>query len=115
MANQTIITAATDEHIPFADLYLSDIDPRTIVKDGAISALAANIQEHGLIQNPAGLRDATGEVAVVAGGRRYRALADDPRFQTITVRMAPNQVTTAFWATSENAQREGLAFGRRNP
>jgi ParB family chromosome partitioning protein len=47
----------------------------------------------------------------VAGGRRYRALAllqDDPRFQTVTVRMAPDRATAAFWATSENAQREDL-------
>ena len=111
MNNQTQITAATDEHIPFADLYLSDINPRTIVNDDAIVALAANIQEHGLIQNPAGLRDASGKVGIVAGGRRYRALAllqDDPRFQTVTVRMAPDQATAAFWATSENAQREDL-------
>ncbi|MCF7701812.1 ParB/RepB/Spo0J family partition protein [Loktanella sp. M215] len=47
----------------------------------------------------------------MAGGRRYRALAllqDDPRFQIVTVRMAPDQATAAFWATSENAQREDL-------
>lgn len=111
MTTQTQITAATDEHIPFADLYLSDINPRTIVNDDAIVALAANIREHGLIQNPAGLRDATGKVGIVAGGRRYRALAllqDDPRFHIVTVRMAPDQATAAFWATSENAQREDL-------
>lgn len=111
MTSQTIITAATDEQIPFTDLYLSDINPRTVVNDDAIAALAANIQEHGLIQNPAGLRDTSGKVGIVAGGRRYRALAllqDDPRFQTVTVRMAPDQATAAFWATSENAQREDL-------
>jgi len=111
MTNQTQITAATDEHIPFADLYLSDINPRSVVNGEAITALAANIREHGLIQNPAGLRDATGKVGIVAGGRRYRALAllqNDPRFQTVTIRMAPDQATAAFWATSENAQREDL-------
>jgi ParB family chromosome partitioning protein len=111
MTDQSQIIAATDEQIPFADLYLSDINPRTIVNDDAIVALAANIQEHGLIQNPAGLRDATRKVGIVAGGRRYRALAllqDDPRFQAVTVRMAPDQATAAFWATSENAQREDL-------
>jgi hypothetical protein len=37
MTNQTQIIAATDEQIPFADLYLSDINPRTIVNDDAIA------------------------------------------------------------------------------
>jgi len=103
--------AVTDEQIPFAELYLSDLNPRSIVNDEAIERLAANIRKLGLIQNPAGLRDADGKVAIVAGGRRYRALAmlqDEERFQTVTVRMAPDQATAEFWATSENAQREDL-------
>jgi ParB family chromosome partitioning protein len=103
--------AVTDEQIPFADLYLSDLNPRSIVNDETIELLAANIRKLGLIQNPAGLRDADGKVAIVAGGRRYRALAmlqDEERFQTVTVRMAPDQATAEFWATSENAQREDL-------
>ncbi|MEP3328922.1 ParB N-terminal domain-containing protein [Sedimentitalea sp.] len=111
MTDQSKIIAATDEQIPFADIYLHDINPRSVVSDEAIEALAANIRRLGLIQNPAGLRDASGKVGIVAGGRRFRALAllqDDPRFQAITVRMAPDQQTAAFWATSENAQREAL-------
>ncbi|MEO9779841.1 MAG: ParB N-terminal domain-containing protein [Sedimentitalea sp.] len=111
MTDQSKIIAATDEQIPFADIYLHDINPRSVVSDEAIEALAANIRQLGLIQNPAGLRDASGKVGIVAGGRRFRALAllqDDPRFQAITVRMAPDQQTAAFWATSENAQREAL-------
>ena len=111
--NEDIKTiVVTDAQIPFADLYLSDLNPRSIVNDEAIELLAANIRKLGLIQNPAGLRDADGKVAIVAGGRRYRALAmlqDEERFQTVTVRMAPDQATAEFWATSENAQRE------RNP
>tara|TARA_R110002074_G_scaffold98565_4_gene213346 strand:- start:833 stop:2680 length:1848 start_codon:yes stop_codon:yes gene_type:complete len=111
MTDQSQIIAATDEQIPFADLYLSDINPRSVVSDEAIERLAANIRQLGLIQNPAGLRDTSGKVGIVAGGRRYRALAllqDDPRFQIVTVRMAPDQATAEFWATSENAQREEL-------
>ncbi|TCS50359.1 ParB family protein [Primorskyibacter sedentarius] len=111
MTDQSKIIAATDEQIPFADLYLHDMNPRSIVSEDAIEALAKNIRQLGLIQNPAGLRDETGKVGIVAGGRRFRALAllqDDPRFQTVTVRMAPDFDTAAFWATSENAQREAL-------
>ena len=111
MTDQSKIIAATDEQIPFADLYLHDMNPRSIVSEDAIEALAENIRQLGLIQNPAGLRDETGKVGIVAGGRRFRALAllqDDPRFQTVTVRMAPDFDTAAFWATSENAQREAL-------
>jgi ParB family chromosome partitioning protein len=84
MTDQSKIIAATDEQIPFADLYLSDINPRNVVNNEAIERLAANMRQLGLIQNPAGLRDAAGKVGIVAGGRRYRALAllqDDPRFQ----------------------------------
>ena len=111
MTDQSKIIAATDAQISFADLYLHDINPRSVVSEEAIEVLAANIRQLGLIQNPAGLRDADGKVGIVAGGRRFRALEllqDDPRFQTITVRMAPDQETAAFWATSENAQREAL-------
>ena len=103
--------AVNDEYIPFADLYLSEMNPRSIIADDSITALAENIRHCGLIQNPAGLRDARGKVGIVAGGRRFRALAllqDEPRFQTVCVRMAPDLATAELWASSENAQREAL-------
>jgi ParB family chromosome partitioning protein len=100
----------TFEEIPFADLHISDLNPRKVVNDASIATLAENIRAYGLIQNLAGFRDEAG-VGVVVGGRRYRALVllqDDKQFQTVTVKMVPDQVTAEYWATSENAQREAL-------
>ena len=70
---ETII--APIEQVPFDDLYVSDLNPRTVFSPEGIEALAENIRQLGLIQNLAGLRDETGKVGIVAGGRRLRALA----------------------------------------
>ena len=80
---------STVEQVPFADLYVSELNPRTIFDPAGIEALAANIRALGLIQNLGGLRDESGKVGIVFGGRRYRALAllqDDRRFATVPVR-----------------------------
>lgn len=80
------------ELVPFADLYVSPLNPRTVFSAEGIEALAENIRQLGLIQNLAGLRDEAGKVGIVAGGRRLRALAllqDDPRFAVIPVKLAP--------------------------
>ncbi|QKS11572.1 ParB N-terminal domain-containing protein (plasmid) [Pseudosulfitobacter pseudonitzschiae] len=104
---ETII--APIEQVPFDDLYVSDLNPRTVFSPEGIEALAENIRQLGLIQNLAGLRDETGKVGIVAGGRRLRALAllqDDPRFATVSVKIAPDQATAEIWASSENHHRE---------
>ena len=109
MNDQSKISAPLED-IPFADLHISDLNPRKEIHEASITALAENIKAYGLIQNLAGYRDETG-VGVVVGGRRYRALKllqDDERFHTVTVKMAPDQATAEYWATSENAQREAL-------
>ena len=109
MNDQTEINPIIQE-IPFADLHISELNPRSVVNDASIATLAENIRTYGLIQNIAGYPEKDG-VGIVVGGRRYRALAllqDDPRFQTVTVKIAPDQATAEFWATSENAQREAL-------
>ena len=101
---------ATVEQVPFGDLYISDLNPRTVIDPAGIETLAANIRDLGLIQNLAGLRDDEGaRVGIVAGGRRYRALAllqNDPRFASVPVRIAPDRATAELWAASENHQRE---------
>lgn len=97
------------EMVPFADLYISPLNPRTVFSPEGIEALAENIRQLGLIQNLAGLRDEAGKVGIVAGGRRLRALAvlqDDPRFAVIPVKLAPDQATAEVWASSENHHRE---------
>lgn len=95
--------------VPFADLYVSPLNPRTVFSPEGIEALAENIRQLGLIQNLAGLRDEAGKVGIVAGGRRLRALEllqDDPRFAAIPVKLAPDQATAEIWASSENHHRE---------
>lgn len=101
----------TIETIPFTDLYLSDINPRSVVIEAEIDALAENIRALGLIQNLAGLRDDAGKVGIVAGGRRLRALAllqDDARFQAVAVQIAPDAETAEVWAAAENNLRAQL-------
>lgn len=101
---------ATLQEVPFTELHISDLNPRKVVSETSIASLAENIRAFGLIQNIAGFPEEDG-IGVVVGGRRYRALAllqDDPRFQTVTVKVAPDQETAELWATSENAQREAL-------
>lgn len=111
MTDQSKITAII-QSIPFSDLYLSGINPRSVVSESGVEALAENIRRIGLIQNLGGLRDEDGtRVGVVAGGRRLRALTllqDDTRFQTVAVQIAPDAETARLWATSENGQREAL-------
>lgn len=111
MNDQTPIAQIT-ESIEFTDLYVSPFNPRTIVTEDEIASLAANIKVAGLIHNLAGFRhDDKDGVGVVAGGRRYRALAllqDDPRFQTVQVQITADEATAKIWATSENAQRRDL-------
>lgn len=101
----------TVESVAFASLSLSDLNPRSVVNEDSIVALAANISTVGLIQNLAGYRPDNGNVEIVAGGRRLRALAllqDDPRFQTVSINVTDDEAVARLWATSENSQREAL-------
>ncbi|UUV08726.1 ParB/RepB/Spo0J family partition protein [Ruegeria sp. YS9] len=111
MTKQVTIPQVT-ETVTFADLYVSPLNPRTVVSEEEIAALAENIKVAGLIHNLAGYRhEGKDGVGVVAGGRRLRALAllqDDPRFQTVQVQIAEDEETAKIWATSENAQRRDL-------
>ena len=110
MIKETNITA-TYHQIAFADTYVSDLNPRSVIDDASIEALAENIRQLGLIHPLAGLADDEGRTGIVAGGRRHRALAllqDDPRFHMIPVHMAPDEATARAWAASENNVREAL-------
>ena len=109
--NVMTTNTTTVESVAFASLSLSDLNPRTVVNDDSIVALAANISSVGLIQNLAGYHPDNGDVEIVAGGRRLRALAllqDDPRFQTVSVKVTDDEAVARLWATSENSQREAL-------
>jgi ParB family chromosome partitioning protein len=109
MSNNIKMTSAI-EQIPFADLYVSELNPRSVADDAGIATLAQNIREVGLIQNLAGLRDAKGnKIGIVAGGRRLRALAllqDHAQFMYVPVQIAPDEATARDWAAAENQNRE---------
>ncbi len=116
MTKQTIIDTATAidviEYVPLADLYLSDLNPRQDVAEEGIALLADSLVACGLIQNLAGLRNEAGKVAVVAGGRRLRALniavTECPELGQVPVRMAPSAFVAEEWANAENTAREEL-------
>jgi ParB family chromosome partitioning protein len=116
MTKQTKITVdtATDliDYISLADLYLSDLNPRQEVAQDGIELLAQSLIACGLIQNLAGLRDQSGKVAIVAGGRRLRALQIAAIERTdlglVPVRMAPSEHVAQEWANAENTAREDL-------
>ncbi len=105
---------ATDviEYVSLADLYLSDLNPRQDVAGEGITLLADSLVACGLIQNLAGLRDGAGKVAIVAGGRRLRALniavTERPELGQVPVRMAPTTFVAEEWANAENTAREEL-------
>ena len=102
---------AISEQVAVTDCVLSDLNPRRDVDQDGIARLAENIAALGLIHNLAGLRRDDGTVAIVAGGRRLRALQllqDDPRFHAVPVQIAPDMDTARQWAASENHLREAL-------
>ncbi|WP_435170314.1 ParB/RepB/Spo0J family partition protein [Falsirhodobacter sp. 1013] len=113
MKPNTDTAAAVIEYVPLADLYLSDLNPRQEADPEGIALLAQSILTCGLVQNLAGLRDDAGRVAIVAGGRRFRALGiaaeQNPSLAMVPVRLAPNAMTAQAWANAENTAREALA------
>jgi ParB family transcriptional regulator, chromosome partitioning protein len=116
MTKQTQINADSAaeiiEYLPLTDLYLSDLNPRQEVAEEGIALLADSLAACGLIQNLAGLRDETGRVGIVAGGRRLRALniavAERPDLAQVPVRLAPSEFVAEEWANAENTAREEL-------
>ena len=92
----------------------------------AVETLAESIRTCGLLQNLGGLRDESGKVGIVAGGRRLRALAylaeANPEQEAVTsipVLLAKDAAQAELWANAENTARADLdpadeirAYGR---
>ena len=78
MTKQQTITqdaaSAVSLLIPLEALSISDLNPRKWVSEAHIESLADSIERFGLIHNLAGLMDADGNVGIVAGGCRLRAI-----------------------------------------
>ncbi len=74
---QTIPTndaSAVILQIPLDALTVSPLNPRKAVSEAHIESLASSIERFGLIHNLAGLMDKDGQVGIVAGGCRLRAI-----------------------------------------
>ena len=109
---KTITPAEETQTFPLDHLYLSALNPRQTVTTVEIEEMAASIRACGLIQNLAGLVDADGKIAIVAGGRRLRALqhmaeAGD-KIAPVPVRLAQSEDTAQRWAVAENEARAAL-------
>ncbi|MEO1139384.1 MAG: ParB/RepB/Spo0J family partition protein [Pseudomonadota bacterium] len=127
MTNQSKIGA--ESAIVYASLnqlFLHDLNPRQEVAQEDVETLADSIRTCGLLQNLSGIKDDSGKIGIVAGGRRLRALAylaeADPKQETVTsipVLLTDDIVQAEMWANAENTAREDLdpadeirAYGR---
>ncbi|MFQ6550653.1 ParB/RepB/Spo0J family partition protein [Aestuariibius sp. 2305UL40-4] len=121
----TMPTRAIHE-IPLARLDLSVMNPRQNVEDAEIAALADSIRTVGLMQNLMGVLMEDSRVAIVAGGRRLRALkaiaAEDGQDEAevlVPVLVTDDEAEAQVWASTENTARLALnpadeirAYGR---
>ncbi|WP_108862350.1 ParB/RepB/Spo0J family partition protein [Ruegeria sp. Alg231-54] len=109
---ETFTAPETIETVSLSDLYLSDINPRQDVAEEGIALLADSLVTCGLIQNLNGLRDADGKIAIVAGGRRLRALniavTERADLAQVPVKITDNPFVAEQWANAENTAREEL-------
>ncbi|MEO0622207.1 MAG: ParB/RepB/Spo0J family partition protein [Pseudomonadota bacterium] len=101
--------------IPLDRLTLSPLNPRRGDGHTDIDALEASLRTCGLLQNLAGIRDADGSVAIVAGGCRLRALkriaeedALDPATVRVPVVLAADETEALRWAGAENLVRRSF-------
>jgi ParB family chromosome partitioning protein len=104
--NLAIETVALDK------LVLSPLNPRQEVTEDEIKLLADSILACGLIQNLSGIKGKGGNVEIVAGGRRLRALQiavkQKPELANVPVLIAPNESLAMQWANAENTARSAL-------
>lgn len=118
MSKIETITAA-ETRFPLASLSLSPMNPRQHVPESDVIELAESIWSAGLIQNIAGLDDGKGNVEIVAGGRRLRALQylasqhpdfakTRPELANPLVMLAPDAFTAEAWGNMENVARRDL-------
>ncbi|MEM6677944.1 MAG: ParB N-terminal domain-containing protein [Pseudomonadota bacterium] len=117
MTDQSTETAPTGAavEITLDRLMLSPLNPRRGDENAGIDALAASLRTCGLLHNLAGIRQRDGKVAIVAGGRRLRALqriaeedAVDPATVRVPVVLAADQAEALRWAGAENLVRRPL-------
>ncbi|MEM8625614.1 MAG: ParB N-terminal domain-containing protein [Pseudomonadota bacterium] len=113
-ATETARTGAAVE-IKLDRLTLSPFNLRRGDDHADIDALAASLRICGLLQNLAGIRESEDKVAIVAGGRRLRALQCiaegdglDPTKVRVPVVLAADENEARRWAGAENFVRRPL-------
>ena len=118
MTKQTNIIA-TEARFPLAKLSLSPMNPRQDVPEADVIELAESLYSAGMIQSIAGLAGKKDTAAIVAGGRRLRALKyldakhsdlakTHPELANPIVMLAPDAETAEAWANMENVARRDL-------
>ncbi|MBL3704591.1 chromosome partitioning protein ParB [Sulfitobacter sp. BDSS02] len=120
--NTHIELTADDTLAPLSKLYLHPINPRQNGAPEDTAAMAASIEINGLIQNLAGYEDPKkpGQIGIVAGGRRLRALkhlaeigrqtmdSKSPDFKAIPVKVTSDPMVARAWAGAEAATQKPL-------
>lgn len=103
---------------PIGELTLSPMNPRQMVTEEEIDEMAISIMACGLIQSLSGYMNDDGQIEIVAGGRRLRALqllaseqfepAPDSGLDLdrIPVKVTMDTDLAAKWAMAENAARK---------
>ncbi|MFN7224441.1 MAG: ParB/RepB/Spo0J family partition protein [Paracoccaceae bacterium] len=107
--------------IPLDQLYLHPINPRKEPPEAEIEALAASISAVGLLQNLSGFADSDpandnpdhpGDIGIVAGGRRLRALqmlaARGDWTSPVPVNITTDTDMAIQWAGAENESHAQL-------
>ena len=102
----------TKQTVALSALKLSPANVRK-VQDNGIASLAADIEAHGILQNLIVTEQPKGKYAVVAGGRRYRALKQLQKAKKISAGFkVPIIIRDKAEATeislAENVQREAM-------
>lgn len=108
------LTQPAEQH-SLASLTLSPLNPRQEVAAAELDALTASIRTLGLLQSLAGQRQEDGSIAIVAGGRRLRALTAlaaeqgaDPANLMVPVIVTERSDIAHAWASAENVVRAPL-------
>lgn len=110
-----ILADSTLSHFTPSQLHPSPLNPRKLFEQAPLDELAESILHKGLMQNLVGRVSAGGEVEVVAGGRRLRALkllAEQGRIPAdhlVPVRVQPlTDLEALQLATAENVERRNM-------
>lgn len=94
-------------HVPLGRIVASPFQPRKHFNDERLDELAESIRERGVIQ-PLIVREANGQLELIAGERRWRACQKIEVEEVPVIIRDATDVEAMEMALIENLQREGL-------